>query len=147
MKIISLKLETSPDTMKIASCHFRAYVPRKSAEMQSFYLSNGHHFPRSRSFEVIFPNKAPLTSRNVPSKFHWNKQDRFGEKCKHENFLFKKIVISQGQGYSRSSPFLQSRQPQASCMSVWSFCARIEQHTHWIRLLKPSQTHIDPNFM
>ena len=39
---------------------------------------NGHHFPRSMSFEVKFTNKVPLTL----SKFCLNNQNTFGEKCK-----------------------------------------------------------------
>ena len=40
-------------------------------------------FPRSRSFEVIFPDKVSLTPSNIPAKFRWNNQNRFGAKCKN----------------------------------------------------------------
>ena len=38
---------------------------------------------RSRSFVVKFVDKVPLTDSNVLTKFHWNNQNRFGEKCKN----------------------------------------------------------------
>ena len=44
---------------------------------------NGHHSPRSRSFEVKYIGKVRLTPSNVSSKFHWNNQHTFGEKCKN----------------------------------------------------------------
>ena len=36
---------------------------------------------RSRSFAVKFADKVPLTSSNVPTKFHSDNQN-IGEKCK-----------------------------------------------------------------
>ena len=39
--------------------------------------------------EVIFPDKVPFTPRNVPTKFRWNKQNRFGESAKKWFFQFK----------------------------------------------------------
>ena len=38
-------------------------------------------FPRSRSFEVKFADKVHLNPSNVPTKFHWNNQNKFGENC------------------------------------------------------------------
>ena len=52
-------------------------------------LKNGRHFPSSRSFEVKFTNKVPLTPSNVPTKFCWNNQKRLGEKCKNVISDFK----------------------------------------------------------
>ena len=39
-------------------------------------------FPRSRSFEVIFPDKVPLTPSNISTKFRWNNQIRLGKSTK-----------------------------------------------------------------
>ena len=44
---------------------------------------NGHHFPRSRLFEVKFMDKMPLTSSNVSTQFRLNNQNRFWAKCKN----------------------------------------------------------------
>ena len=45
---------------------------------------NGRHFPRSRSFEVKFADRVPLTSSNAPTKFRMNIQNRLGEMCKSD---------------------------------------------------------------
>ena len=34
---------------------------------------------RSRSFEVKFANKGPLTHSNIPTTFRWNNYNRLGE--------------------------------------------------------------------
>ena len=71
---------------------FWAYLSNKSAKIH-FYLYNYHHFQRSRSFEVKFPDKVPLTPRwpsNIPTKFYWYKQNTIGENAK---LWFSKFLL------------------------------------------------------
>ena len=44
---------------------------------------NGHHFQRSRSFEVKSRDKMPLINSNIPTTFCSNKHNIFGEKSKN----------------------------------------------------------------
>ena len=54
------------------------------------YLQNGRHFPRPRSFEVIFPDKVPFTPNNAPTECHLDNQNSFGERCKKVFFQLTK---------------------------------------------------------
>ena len=57
----------------------------------------------SRSFEVKFMHKVPLTNSNVSIKFCCNNQNRFGEMCKNVIQTFKMAAISQAQNHLRSN--------------------------------------------
>ena len=58
----------------------------KSAKKWFQTLKNGHHFLKSRLFDVKFADKVPLTPSDVPTKFCFNNQNIFGEEVQKCNF-------------------------------------------------------------
>ena len=60
---------------------------KKSAKKIISDPYNSRHLPRSRSFEVKFTDKVPLTPSNIPTKFLLKNQNRLGGKCKKCDFL------------------------------------------------------------
>ena len=61
---------------------FVAYLSRKSANMHLRPLKWPSFPEEVKGVEIKFMDKVPLTPSNVPSKFDWNNQNRFGKKCK-----------------------------------------------------------------
>ena len=61
---------------------------------------NARHILRSRSFEVKFVDKVPLTPSNVPTTFRGDNQNKFGEKC--ESVI---LDSKNGRHSPRSRPF------------------------------------------
>ena len=91
---------------KKVSCHFGAYLLRKSAQMQFVYLWNDCHFPRSRSFEVIFPQKSPSPhALSLPSfigttKIDWEKSAKY---------LISWFFLRNKKNYQNSKEYLKSK--------------------------------------
>ena len=79
-------------------------------------IFRGQGCPRSNLYTRC---PLPLTPSNVPTKFHWNNQNRFGEKCKNAISHPKMATIPRGQYRLKSNS--RTRYPLPLVMSLPSF--------------------------